>query len=78
MDDNVSDRFDIRLTQEEMGDALGLTSVHVNRMLRQLEEEGLIARESGWIILRDEERLRQAGNYTNRNKHLDLEWLPSA
>lgn len=30
------------LTQEHLGDALGLTAVHVNRTLRQLREDGLI------------------------------------
>jgi len=31
------------LTQETIGDALGLTAVHVNRMISHLQEEGLIA-----------------------------------
>ncbi len=31
------------LTQEVIGDALGLTAVHVNRMLRRLENKGLIS-----------------------------------
>ncbi len=30
------------LTQEHIGDALGLTSVHVNRMLRELREKNLV------------------------------------
>ncbi len=33
---------DIPLTQEDMADILGLTAVHVNRMLRELREEGLL------------------------------------
>ncbi len=44
-----------------MGDATGLTAVHVNRMLRQLEEEGLIAREGGHVTLLDEARARPRG-----------------
>jgi CRP-like cAMP-binding protein len=35
--------FDMPLTQEQLADALGLTAVHVNRMLQQLRGEGLIA-----------------------------------
>lgn len=30
------------MTQEQLGDATGLTSVHVNRTIRALEAEGLI------------------------------------
>ena len=30
------------LTQEHIGDALGLTAVHVNRMLRELRERDLV------------------------------------
>ena len=78
MDDAITDRFALRLTQEEIGDAVGLTSVHVNRMFRQLEEEGLIARTNGHIILLDERKLQDVGHYTNRYKDLDLDWLPAA
>jgi len=34
--------FDLPLTQEELGDALGLTAVHINRVLRQLREKKLM------------------------------------
>ncbi len=33
---------ELPLTQEHLGDALGLTSVHVNRTLRRLREAGLV------------------------------------
>ena len=33
------------LTQEDIGDATGLTSVHVNRMMRALVDDGIIERE---------------------------------
>jgi CRP-like cAMP-binding protein len=78
MDSAVTDSFDLRLTQEEIGDAIGLTSVHVNRMLRQLEDEGLIARINGTITVRDEARLQDVGHYTNRYDDLDVQWLPGA
>ncbi len=34
------------ITQEQIGDALSLTSVHVNRILGRLRSEGLIALSS--------------------------------
>ncbi len=40
-------------TQEQIGDATGLTAVHVNRMLRELTEEGLIRRSPGMLQVRD-------------------------
>jgi len=32
------------MTQEQLADATGLTSVHVNRVLKSLEGDGLISR----------------------------------
>lgn len=76
VDAGVSDSFLLVLTQEEIGDATGLTAVHVNRMLRQLEQDGLIAREGGRVTLRDERALRREANYVDRYQALDLGWLP--
>ena len=75
-DDSVSDSFDLKLTQEEIGDSIGLTSVHVNRMIRQMEQEGLISRSNGRITLHQMGRLEEIGHYTNRHKDMDLDWLP--
>ncbi len=75
-DKDLTNVFTLGLTQEEVGDATGLTAVHVNRMLRQLEEEGLIAREAGRVTLVDERALARAANYVNRYEGLDLGWLP--
>lgn len=76
-DDAITDSFDLKLTQEEIGDAVGLTSVHVNRMIRELETDGLIARTNGRVTMRDIVRLGEVGHYTNRHKDLDLDWLPA-
>ena len=78
LDPAIGDSFAPGLTQEEIGDATGLTAVHVNRMLRQLEEEKLIARESGRVTLLDELRLARAANYVDRRSGVDLSWLPAA
>ncbi|RSV35786.1 Crp/Fnr family transcriptional regulator [Sphingomonas sp. ABOLE] len=50
-------------TQEQIGDATGLTSVHVNRMLRQLSDEGLIERSSGMLRVRDWDRFRKVATF---------------
>ncbi|WP_294288761.1 Crp/Fnr family transcriptional regulator [uncultured Sphingomonas sp.] len=76
-DPGVVDSYALSLTQEEIGDATGLTAVHVNRMLRQLEEDGLIGREGGRVTIRDERALARAANYVDRYAGLDLGWLPA-
>lgn len=76
MDKEIDKRFSLGLTQEEIGDATGLTAVHVNRMLRQLEEEGLIAREAGKVAFLNEAGLARAANFVDRYAGLDLGWLP--
>lgn len=76
-DKSIGKMFVLGLTQEEVGDATGLTAVHVNRMLRQLEEDGLISREAGRVTLIDERALARAANYVNRYQGLDLSWLPA-
>lgn len=75
-DPAITDSFPLRLTQEEIGDATGLTAVHVNRMLRALEEAKLIERRNGTIRFLDEERLARDSNYVNRYPLIDLSWLP--
>lgn len=66
------------LTQEEIGDATGLTAVHVNRMIRALVEEGLLARQASRLTIVDEKRLEEVANYVNRDASIDVNWLPPA
>jgi CRP/FNR family transcriptional regulator len=66
------------LTQEDIGDATGLTSVHVNRMMRALVDDGIIARNGGnQLRLLDEKRLIADSNYIDRTG-LETGWLPAA
>ena len=51
------DEISLPLTQEHIGDALGLTNVHVNRMLRKLREEGVLVLKRGVLRLLDPGRL---------------------
>jgi CRP-like cAMP-binding protein len=45
--------FELPVTQEELADALGLTAVHVNRMLQRLRMEGLVQLEKGRLAVLD-------------------------
>lgn len=66
------------LTQEDIGDATGLTSVHVNRMMRALADDGIIERNGGnHLRLLDEKRLVADSNYVDRTG-IETGWLPAA
>ncbi|MEA3012503.1 MAG: family transcriptional regulator, anaerobic regulatory protein [Sphingomonadales bacterium] len=66
------------LTQEDIGDATGLTAVHVNRMMRALVEDRIIEREGvSQIRLLDEARLVGESNFADRSS-LETGWLPPA
>lgn len=65
------------LTQEDIGDATGLTAVHVNRMMRALAEDGMIERQGGHLRVVDEERLCAEASFVDRNR-FETSWLPAA
>ncbi|USI71413.1 Crp/Fnr family transcriptional regulator [Sphingomonas morindae] len=65
------------LTQEEIGDAVGLTAVHVNRMMRRLVETGLIARDGMRLRVLNEAGLARIGNVGGREGTPDFGWLPA-
>lgn len=45
------------LTQYHLADALGLSAVHVNRVLRKLREDGLVTFRDGYVTFDDYKRL---------------------
>ena len=59
-------QFTLRLTQDEIGDYLGLTAVHVNRTFRQLQEAGLIERRLQRIKLLQIDTLAEMSGYVSR------------
>ena len=71
-------RFDLPLTQEQIGDALGLTSVHVNRTIRALEREGMIVRHGQTVTLQDLPMLQRLSPLPRRAPWFDADWLPAA
>jgi len=62
--------FAFPLTQEQAGDALGLTSVHINRTMQRLRIEGLISSASRTITIRDVAKMRQAAGFDPRYLHI--------
>jgi CRP-like cAMP-binding protein len=66
-------RYELPMTQEQLADAVGLTSVHVNRVLKQLAEDKLISRERRHIVIEDWKGLREAGDFNPRYLHHDAD-----
>lgn len=66
----TSGRFDLPLTQEELGDILGLTAVHMNRTLHSLEAAHLIERRQRAVVIPNWERLVSAGDFNPTYLHL--------
>jgi CRP-like cAMP-binding protein len=57
-------------TQEELGDALGISTVHVNRTLMELRGAGLITLKGGILAVLNCEGLKAAGGFDPTYLHL--------
>lgn len=63
--------YELPMTQEQLGDATGLTPVHVNRTIRALESEGLIQRlNPRSISIGDWRKLADVGDFNSNYLHL--------
>jgi CRP-like cAMP-binding protein len=59
----TKDGYACPLSQYLLADALGLSAVHINRVLRQLREEGLLTFRSGQVIFDDFGRLVKMADF---------------
>ena len=66
------------LTQQVMADCVGLTTVHLNRVYRRLEKDGLIERIGKKLKLPRWEELRAVADFDSRYLHLTAKTLPQA
>ena len=66
-------RCDFPLTQNDLADATGLTSVHVNRTLQELRRDGLIELERKQLHILDLDRLKDVAMFNPNYLHLDHE-----
>ncbi|WP_027314400.1 Crp/Fnr family transcriptional regulator [Microvirga flocculans] len=60
-----SDTMQLPVTQAELGDTLGLSTVHVNRVLQELRKEELIRFQGDTLTILDWERLQEVGEFTS-------------
>ena len=57
------ERFEFPMTQDQIADATGMTNVHVNRMLHQLSDEGVIVRNKREVEIADWARMCRIADF---------------
>jgi CRP-like cAMP-binding protein len=62
---------DLPITQGEFADAMGITPVHVNRVLQQMRADGLIELKGDRLTIPDWNRLKQVGEFDPTYLHLE-------
>ena len=65
----AGDTFDMPLTQEQIAEALGITPVHANRVIRQLREAKIIDISRGRVAILSEAKLAQLAQFDDRYLH---------
>lgn len=63
--------YALPLTQADLADVTGLTSVHVNRMLKKLRDERLLTFRGGRVTISDWEGLQRLAEFDPTYLHLD-------
>ncbi len=56
-------RYQFPLTQADIADATGLTSVHVNRMLKKLRDDKILTFRGGEVVLHDWGKLQRIAEF---------------
>jgi CRP-like cAMP-binding protein len=69
--------YELPMTQEQLADALGLTSVHTNRTLMMLGKSGIISRTHRSVEIKDWAKLTQVGDFNSSYLHLEGNRGPS-
>ena len=61
--------FAMPLTQEQLGEAMGVTSVHTNRIIRQLRIDGVLDVQRGTVKILNERKLQEVAEFDGRYLH---------
>jgi CRP-like cAMP-binding protein len=65
------DSCELPVTQAEIGDALGLSTVHVNRSLQELRADSLITLRGNLLTVQDWNGLKEAGEFDPTYLHFE-------
>lgn len=66
--------FELPLTQSDLAEACGITAVHVNRMLRELRQTGLLLMKGTTVTITDPARLAKASEFDPDYLFFDPGW----
>lgn len=64
-------RFALNLTQADLSEICGLTSIHINRVLRGMREERIVTFRAGEVEILDPQALRRRGQFDPGYLYLD-------
>lgn len=62
-------RFELPMTQLDLADALGLTPVHVNRVLQELRRSGVLELRKSSVVVLDAVQLKKIGGFDDLYLH---------
>ncbi len=65
----ADNQFDMPLTQEQIGEAMGITAVHANRIIKHLRDEAVVDFYRGQVTILDEARLQELADFDDRYLH---------
>jgi CRP-like cAMP-binding protein len=63
--------FQLPVTQTDLGDATGLTSVHINRTLKELRTRSVATARAGKVVIQDWNQLASIGEFSEDYMLLD-------
>ena len=63
--------YDFPISQQELGEMLGITSVHANRTLQQLRKQGVVEFAGGLVTIRDVAALKATAEFDASYLYLD-------
>jgi CRP-like cAMP-binding protein len=65
----ADNQFDMPLTQQQVGETMGMTAVHANRIIKQLRDEAVVDFCRGRVTILDEARLQQLADFDDCYLH---------
>lgn len=65
----ADDQFDFPVTQSELADALGISAVHVNRVIQQFRASGVLNIQHSKVTFKDIEQLLKIGGFNDLYLH---------
>lgn len=74
----MGDRFQLPFSQIELGEALGITSIYVNKLLRGMVRAGEIEIDRPYIRLTKRQEWEAEVNFHDDFRDMDISWFPKA